>query len=205
MADYILSHTGAELDAAITKALSMGELEDKTATPSLTEQVITASEGKTLDSVTVGAVTGSLVSSLDSNFTAANIASGVTILGVTGTYGGSGGGTAKTYNGSFDVNNTSSPWPGAYTYVSTDFSGNPSGGMLALHIGVQGTSNSFCQVFTLDASNNWESFTYAGLNSYTVSVSGQVNTVSTPVVYEININVTTSVQNTTASYQIVLW
>lgn len=201
MADYILSHTGAELDAAITKALSMGELEDKTATPSLTEQVITASEGKTLDSVTVGAVTGSLVSSLDSNFTAANIASGVTILGVTGTYGGSGGCTAKTYNGSFDVNNTSSPWwPSASTYVSTDFSGNPSGGMLALHIGVQGTSNSFCQVFTLDASNNWESFAYSGSNSYTVSVNGQINTV-----YSININVTTSVQNTTASYQIVLW
>lgn len=201
MADYILSHTGAELDAAITKALSMGELEDKTATPSLTEQVITASEGKTLDSVTVGAVTGSLVSSLDSNFTAANIASGVTILGVTGTYGG-GSGLVDTGSAFYTINDPYFPWGDNRQYsVTTALSSAPSNGMVIIQLGVQGSSNAFCQVFNLNDLEEWESYAYAGLNSYTISVSGNISY----GYYTFTINVTTSTQNLYAAYKYVLW
>lgn len=60
-------------------------LQDKTATPSTSEQTITADEGKDgLGTVTVSAVTAAI----DENITAGNIKSGVTILGVTGTYSG---------------------------------------------------------------------------------------------------------------------
>ena len=60
-------------------------LQDKTVTPSTSEQTITADEGKDgLGTVTVSAVTAAI----DENITAGNIKSGVTILGVTGTYSG---------------------------------------------------------------------------------------------------------------------
>lgn len=199
MANYILSHTGEELDAAITKALSIGDFENKVVTPSLVEQIITASEGKTLDTVTVNAVTGSLLSSLDSNFTASNIANGVTIFGLTGTYS-SGQSAIKKYIGSFNINDTSAPWPSTSTYIPTDLNAKPSNGMLAIHIGVQGTSNSFMQVFVINGNKEWESYAYAGSSSYTVNVSSQIDNI-----YVIEINVTTNIQNTTANYQIIVW
>ena len=60
-------------------------LQDKTVTPSTSEQTITADEGKDgLGTVTVSAVTAAI----DANITAGNIKDGVTILGVTGTYSG---------------------------------------------------------------------------------------------------------------------
>lgn len=60
-------------------------LQDKTVTPSTSEQTITADEGKDgLGTVTVSAVTAAI----DANITADNIKDGVTILGVTGTYEG---------------------------------------------------------------------------------------------------------------------
>lgn len=60
-------------------------LQDKTVTPTTSQQTITADEGKTgLGTVTVNAVT----SAIDANITAENIKSGVTILGVTGSYAG---------------------------------------------------------------------------------------------------------------------
>lgn len=63
----------------------------KTATPTTEEQIITPDTGYELASVTVGAVT----SSIDSNIVAGNIKKNVSILGVTGTYEGSGGGTVE--------------------------------------------------------------------------------------------------------------
>lgn len=58
----------------------------KTATPTTSQQVIEPDTGYELVSVTVNAVT----SSIDQNITAGNIKKDVTILGVTGTYEGSG-------------------------------------------------------------------------------------------------------------------
>ena len=55
--------------------------QEKTITPTITEQVVTPDTGHKLTKVTVGAVT----SSIDSNIIANNIKSGVSILGVVGT------------------------------------------------------------------------------------------------------------------------
>lgn len=61
------------------------DLQDKTVTPTTSEQTISADEGKDgLGTVTVSAVTAAI----DANITAGNIKDGVTILGVTGTYSG---------------------------------------------------------------------------------------------------------------------
>ena len=65
------------------------QTETKIATPSTSQQTITPTSGKYLTQVTVSAVT----SSIDANITAGNIKKDVSILGVTGTYEGSGGGT----------------------------------------------------------------------------------------------------------------
>lgn len=75
------------------------QTETKSATPSTSQQTITPSNGKFLTQVTVGAVT----SSIDNNITAGNIKSGVTILGVTGTYGGGGGSTLVPTAGDYPV------------------------------------------------------------------------------------------------------
>lgn len=66
------------------------ELQEKTITPSTTTLSVTPDSGKYLSKVTVNAVT----SAIDSNITAENIKNGVTILGVTGAYVGSGGSTS---------------------------------------------------------------------------------------------------------------
>lgn len=60
-------------------------LQNKTVTPTTSQQTITADAGKDgLGTVTVNAVTAAI----DENITAANIKSGVTILGVEGSYTG---------------------------------------------------------------------------------------------------------------------
>lgn len=60
-------------------------LENKSVTPTTAEQTITAGEGYDgLGTVTVNAVTAAI----DENIVAGNIKSGVTILGVTGSYDG---------------------------------------------------------------------------------------------------------------------
>lgn len=69
--------------AAVASAL-IPDYEDKSVTPTTSEQEITATAGKTLRKVTVAAVTAAI----DDNITPGNIKDGVTILGVTGTYDG---------------------------------------------------------------------------------------------------------------------
>lgn len=68
------------------------QTEEKGAIPTTQSQDVTPSSGKFLTKVTVSAVT----SSIDANITAGNIKKGVSILGVTGTYEGSGGGATLT-------------------------------------------------------------------------------------------------------------
>lgn len=65
-------------------------LQAKNATPSTSQQVVSPDNGYDgLSQVTVGAVTAAI----DANITAGNIKKDVSILGVTGTYEGSGGGS----------------------------------------------------------------------------------------------------------------
>ena len=67
-------------------------LQSKSATPSLTAQNITPDDGYDgLSSVSVGAVTGTLLSSLDADFVAENIKEDVNLFGVVGTFAGGGG------------------------------------------------------------------------------------------------------------------
>lgn len=80
-----LTNADAIADIATVAGSAIANLEDKTVTPSTSEQTITAGTGYNgLGTVTVSAVTAAI----DSNIKAANIKSGVTILGVEGTYTG---------------------------------------------------------------------------------------------------------------------
>lgn len=75
----------ANIAAVASDIAPAPNLENKTVTPTTAEQIITAGEGYDgLGTVTVSAVTAAI----DENIVAANIKSGVTILGVTGTYDG---------------------------------------------------------------------------------------------------------------------
>ena len=85
----------------------------KTVTPTIEEQVITPDTGYELASVTVGAVT----SNIDSNIQAGNIKKDINILGITGTYEGSGGGSSD-YNAKLVASN------GSISYYITEISEN---------------------------------------------------------------------------------
>lgn len=76
-------------DGLGTVTVNAIKTETKTATPSTSQQTINATSGKYMTQVTVSAVT----SSIDANITAGNIKKDVSILGVAGTYEGSGGGS----------------------------------------------------------------------------------------------------------------
>ena len=69
---------------AVASGLSPKETQNVTVNPSTEQQAITADAGKVLGTVTVNAVTAAI----DANIAAGNIKSGVTILGVEGTYTG---------------------------------------------------------------------------------------------------------------------
>lgn len=73
----------ANLAAALT-GKTIGTGQTKTATPKTTKVEVTPDTGKVLTKVTVSAVTAAI----DANIVAGNIKSGVTILGVEGTYTG---------------------------------------------------------------------------------------------------------------------
>ena len=60
----------------------------KTATPSLSQQIISPDSGYALSGVTVEPITSDLLTSLDSDFKAENIAEGVDMFGVVGTHVG---------------------------------------------------------------------------------------------------------------------
>lgn len=70
--------------AAVASGIAPKPTQEKTVAPSTTSQEVTADTGKVLSKVTVEAVTASI----DANIVSGNIKSGVTILGVEGTYTG---------------------------------------------------------------------------------------------------------------------
>ena len=57
----------------------------KTATPSLEQQTISPDSGKVLSGITVEPITSTLLTSLDSDFKASNIPSGINMFGLDGT------------------------------------------------------------------------------------------------------------------------
>lgn len=82
--DYAASSDEADGYSSVSVSVSP-VLQNKSVTPTTSEQTISADEGKDgLGTVTVSAVTAAI----DANITAGNIKDGVTILGVTGTYSG---------------------------------------------------------------------------------------------------------------------
>lgn len=70
--------------AAVASGLTPKDTQNKTITPTTSDQSVTADEGKVLGTVTVKGVTAAI----DANITAGNIKKGVTILGVEGSYEG---------------------------------------------------------------------------------------------------------------------
>jgi hypothetical protein len=92
---YTIIPTNADALSSVTVDVDTVNNQNKTVNPSTNSQSVTADSGYTgLGTVTVNAVTASI----DSNIQAGNIKDGVTILGVQGTYTGSGsGGNEYTY------------------------------------------------------------------------------------------------------------
>lgn len=70
--------------AAVASGLTPKQSQDKTITPTTSDQSVTADEGKVLGTVTVKGVTAAI----DANIVAGNIKKDVVILGVTGSYEG---------------------------------------------------------------------------------------------------------------------
>ena len=127
---------------AIQQGGGGGTYQAKTATPSTSQQVITADTGyDALSQVTIGAVT----SSIDANIQAGNIKSGTTILGVTGNYTGGGSATVASTTASVGGSNASS--------LSFTLSGQPKMFAVILQLASNGSylTNSSTSVYDITA------------------------------------------------------
>lgn len=80
--DAVLNAEAIANIAAVVPAIRTEQ--NKSVTPTTSQQIIEADSGKVLGKVTVAAVTAAI----DENIVAGNIKNGVTILGVTGSYAG---------------------------------------------------------------------------------------------------------------------
>lgn len=80
--DAVLNAEAIANIAAVVPAIKTEQ--NKSVTPTTSQQIIEADSGKVLGKVTVAAVTAAI----DENIVAGNIKNGVTILGVTGSYAG---------------------------------------------------------------------------------------------------------------------
>lgn len=90
LAEGVTAHDAA--GNAITGTMAAAKPEQtKTATPSLSQQTIVPDSGKVLSGVTIEPITSTLLTSLDADFKAENIAEGVDMFGVAGTHAGGGG------------------------------------------------------------------------------------------------------------------
>lgn len=150
------------------------KLQQKTATPTTSQQNITADTGYDgLSKVTINAVT----STIDSNIKATNIKDGVTILGVEGTYEGSGGLQSATSSATVSTKNqqiTFSNLKGApkeYAVISTN-SLKPGKNVIVLGCSLSGSSK---RMTSWSGSNcyaisNFTSTT--GSNNLTIKTSG---------------------------------
>lgn len=87
LAEGVTAHDAAGNPITGTMAAAKPE-QTKTATPSLSQQTISPDSGKVLSGVTVEPITSTLLTSLDSDFKAENIAEGVNMFGVAGTHAG---------------------------------------------------------------------------------------------------------------------
>ena len=94
-ASATLGQAGYIGSAPSNKTLQLTTQGAQTITPGLSAQTIAANQYLT-GAQTVAAITGSLLTSLDSDFKAENIKSGVNMFGVVGTHEGGGGGGSGT-------------------------------------------------------------------------------------------------------------
>lgn len=98
--------------------ISAIQTQTKSATPTTSAQNITPDTGKYLTQVSVAAVTAAI----DSNIQAGNIKSGVSILGVAGTYSGGGGATLTPTAGDYPVVGNGGLGGGGSSLTSTGIS-----------------------------------------------------------------------------------
>lgn len=105
----------------------------KTVTPSLSQQTAVASGAFTTGAVTVAPITSTLLTSLDADFKAENIAEGVNMFGVEGTMAGG----AKVATG------TATPSNDQITVTGLDFTPNQIYLMSTLNIGTSGHTISY--------------------------------------------------------------
>lgn len=160
----------------------------KTATPSLSQQTISPDSGKTLSGVTVEPITSTLLTSLDSDFKAENIAEGVDMFGLIGTLAASAG--MQVAKGNVDIEAALNDDDGviifegavtgltfAPTFVLLLYDGGEGGGIGFAPYEFVGTSEDEKLVtsYFYDGLNNkcnWQYANFDGDNVYEISTNG---------------------------------